>query len=163
MLYRAALLKMPFILTAAIREMHRPFSLPTMLKAFVVIKLLLSRGMPVSKFTLKYFSKMISNVYSLSKDSPKSSGTRCCASMGIMRWGSRVPPCLPGTPGLWGVGGQGPGLHPKSWHRAWPLGYTQAVFVQEMGGWMYSCVGGWMDGQVDGWIVDGWMDGWMDG
>lgn len=43
----------------------------TVLKAFVVIKLLLSRGMPVSKFTLKYFNKTISNVYSLSKYSPK--------------------------------------------------------------------------------------------
>lgn len=61
---------MPFILTAAIKETHI-FSLPTVLKAFVVIKLLLSRGVPVSKFTLKYFNKMISNVYSLSKYSPE--------------------------------------------------------------------------------------------
>lgn len=43
----------------------------TVLKAFVVIKLLLSGGMPVSKFTLKYFNKTITNVYSLSKYSPK--------------------------------------------------------------------------------------------
>lgn len=72
MLYGDTLLKMPFILTAAIRETHTfPFFLPTALKAFVVIKLLLSRGMPVSKFTLKHFNKMISNVYSLSKYSPK--------------------------------------------------------------------------------------------
>lgn len=71
MLYGDTLLKMPFILTAAIRETHTSLFLPTVLKAFVVIKLLLSRVMPVSKFTLKHFNKMISNVYSLSKYSPK--------------------------------------------------------------------------------------------
>jgi hypothetical protein len=63
---------MPFILTAAVRETHTsPLLLPTVLKAFMVIKLLLSRGMSVSKFTLKYFNKMISNVYSLSKYLPE--------------------------------------------------------------------------------------------
>lgn len=43
MLYGDTLLKMPFILTAAIRETHT-FSrfLPTVLKAFAVIRLLLS-------------------------------------------------------------------------------------------------------------------------
>lgn len=118
---------MSFILTAAIRETHTYFffPLPTVLKAFVVIKLLLSRGLPVSKFTLKYFNKMISNVYSLNKYSP-------AAILGqVLCWRqdnevtSRVPPRLPGTPGR-------RQMHPKSEHWAWSPGAVQAVFVQEM-------------------------------
>lgn len=59
MLYGDTLLKMPFILPVAVRDMHTFFLPPHCVKAFAVIKLLLSRGMPVSKFTLKYSNKMI--------------------------------------------------------------------------------------------------------
>lgn len=58
MLFGDTLLKMPFILPVAIRDMHT-FLPPHCVKAFAVIKLLLSRGMPVSKFTLKCSNKMI--------------------------------------------------------------------------------------------------------
>lgn len=82
--------------------------------------------MPVSKFTLKYFNKMISNVYSLSKYSPK-------AILG------QVPPgtgnkeveqteSLPTFQKLgmgWGGGDKG-----TRRHRARPPGAIEAVFVQ---------------------------------
>lgn len=79
--------------------------------------------MPVSKFTLKYFNKMISNVYSLSKYSPK-------AILG------QVPPGtgnkeVEQTESLpeagHGVGGRGQ-RHPKAQSQA--PGAIEAVFVQ---------------------------------
>lgn len=115
MLYGDTLLKMPFILTAARRETYTPP--PTVLKAFVVIKLLLSGGMPVSKFTLKYFNKTIANVYSLSKYSPK-------ALLGQVLCQHQSPRHL------LGVREPGPGGAPQSSQgRAQRPGAIQAVFA----------------------------------
>lgn len=90
---------MPFILTAAIRETNTFFFsfLPTVLKVFVVIKLLFSRGLPVSKFTLKCFNKMISNVYSLSKYSPEAAPGQVLCWHRDTEGRGRVHPLLPGA------------------------------------------------------------------
>ena len=99
----------------------------------LVIKLLLSRGMPVSKFTLKYSNKMIWNVDSLSKYSPKLFGARCYARQ--EQWGGAAE-CLSASQELLGNGIGEWQIHSMFQNRDWPLGASQVVFIQEMDEWM---------------------------